>query len=64
MVKKPRSVATCRVTLRDFVIFQVKLALDGLTSLFVIQLSVLAIIVDSQLRQGRTPEVVLTRWCG
>ncbi len=46
MAHKPRVVASRQVTLRDFVIFQVKLALDGLKGLFVIQLSVLAIIVD------------------
>ncbi len=46
MTPKPRVVATRRVTLRDFVIFQAKLALDGLKSLVVIQLSVLAVIVD------------------
>lgn len=46
MHKKPMVVATRRVTLRDFVIFQVKLALDGLKGLVVIQLSVLALIVD------------------
>ncbi|MEQ1857216.1 MAG: hypothetical protein ABL963_12125 [Longimicrobiales bacterium] len=39
-------IATRRVTMRDFVIFQVKLALDGLKSVLVIQLSVLAIIAD------------------
>jgi hypothetical protein len=55
MVKKPRVVATRRVTLRDFVIFQVKLALDGLKGLLVIQLSVLAIIVDFISGRGERP---------
>jgi len=55
MVKKPRVVATRRVTLRDFVIFQVKLALDGLKGLVVIQLSVLAMIVDFFSGRGPRP---------
>ncbi len=55
MAHKPRVVASRHVTLRDFVIFQVKLALDGLKSLFVIQLSVLAIIVDFFSGRGERP---------
>lgn len=55
MVKKPMVVATRKVTLRDFVIFQVKLALDGLKDLVVIQLSVLAIIVDFIAGRGPRP---------
>ena len=48
-------VATRNVTLRDFVIFQVKLALDGLKSLLVIQLSILALIVDFVSGGGERP---------
>ena len=55
MAKKPRVVASRKVTLRDFVIFQVKLALDGLEDLVVIQLSVLAIIVDLISGGGERP---------
>ena len=55
MAGKPRVVATRKVTLRDFVIFQVKLALDGLKSLLVLQLSVLAIIVDFVSGGGERP---------
>jgi len=39
-------VATRKVTLRDFVIFQVKLGLEGLASILIIQLSVLAMVAD------------------
>jgi len=46
MPPKPRIIATRRVTLRDFVIFQIKLALDGLASIVILQLSVLAMIAD------------------
>jgi hypothetical protein len=55
MGEKPRVVATRRVTLRDFVIFQIKLALDGLKDLVVIQLSVLALIVDMLSGSGPRP---------
>jgi hypothetical protein len=55
MHKKQMVVATRRVTLRDFVIFQVKLALDGLKGLVVIQLSVLALIVDFISGRGPRP---------
>src|SRR5688572_19200307 len=55
MAKEPRVVATRKVTLRDFVIFQIKLALDGLKSLVVLNLSVLAMIVDFFSGRGRRP---------
>lgn len=55
MAHRPRVVASRNVTLRDFVIFQVKLALDGLESLLVMQLSVLAIIVDFFGGKGERP---------
>ncbi len=55
MHKKSMVVATRKVTLRDFVIFQVKLALDGLKDLVVIQLSVLAIFVDFLSGRGPRP---------
>lgn len=48
-------VAERSVTLRDFVIFQVKLALDGLKDLVLMQLSVLAIVVDVISGRGRKP---------
>ena len=52
---KPKVVATRKVTLRDFVIFQIKLAMDGMKSVVVIQLSVLAMIVDFFKGAGRKP---------
>lgn len=38
--------ATRRTTLRDFLIFQLKLVLDGLKDVFVFNLSILAVLVD------------------
>ena len=42
------------VTIRDFLVFQVKLALDGVKDMVAISLSVLAIIIDLTLGGGRT----------
>jgi hypothetical protein len=46
MGKEPMVVATRKVTLRDFMIFQLKLALDGLKDVVVFQISIFAMIVD------------------
>jgi hypothetical protein len=43
---KPRVVATRQVTLRDFMIFQLKLALDGLKDLVIFNVSIFAMVVD------------------
>ena len=42
------------VTTRDFLVFQVKLALDGVKDMVAISLSVLAIIIDLTVGAGRT----------
>jgi hypothetical protein len=46
MAPKPDVATTPRVAMRDFVIFQIKLALDGLKGVIVFPLSLLAITVD------------------
>jgi hypothetical protein len=48
-------VAERSATLRDFVIFQVKLALDGLTSVIILQVSIFAVVVDVIAGKGRRP---------
>ncbi len=53
--KKPAVVASQGVTLRDFVVFQLKLALDGVKDLLAINLSILAIVVDLVAGRGRRP---------
>ena len=42
------------VTIRDFLVFQLKLALDGVKDMVAISLSVLAIIVDLTVGAGQT----------
>ena len=46
--------ASRSVTVRDFLVFQVKLALDGVKDMVAISLSVLAIIIDLTVGGGRT----------
>ena len=46
--------ASRSVTTRDFLVFQVKLALDGVKDMVAISLSVLAIIIDLTVGAGRT----------
>ena len=48
-------VAERQVTLRDFLIFQLKLALDGLKDVVVFQVSIVAMIVDFASGRGRKP---------
>jgi hypothetical protein len=45
------------VTLRDFVIFQVKLALDGFKDMVVFGLSIAAIVLDFISGRGRRPRL-------
>ena len=52
---RPVIVASRQVTLRDFVIFQLKLALDGLKDVVVLQLSIVAIVVDFISGRGKRP---------
>jgi len=51
------TVTSRNVTLRDFVIFQLKLALDGLKDLVVFNVSIVAIVLDVIAGQGRRPRL-------
>ncbi len=53
--RKPVIVASRQVTLRDFMIFQLKLALDGLKDVVVFQLSIGAMVVDFLSGRGKKP---------
>lgn len=55
--KKPLTVASRNVTLRDFMIFQIKLALDGGKDLIAFNLSIVAIILDFIAGRGRRPRL-------
>ena len=48
-------VAERQVTLRDFMIFQLKLALDGLKDVVVFQVSIVALVVDFFSGRGKKP---------
>ena len=51
------TVTSRNVTLRDFVIFQVKLFLDGLKDLVAFNLSIVAIILDYISGRGKRPRL-------
>ncbi len=53
--KKSGVVASQGVTLRDFLVFQVKLALEGFKDFLAINLSIVAIIIDLLTGRGRRP---------
>ena len=55
MPKKPMVVATRKGTLRDFMIFQLELALDGLKDIIVFQVSIVAMVVDFISGRGEKP---------
>lgn len=57
MTNKPLTVASRGVTLRDFMIFQLKLALDGLKDFVAIWLSTGAIILDVIAGRGKRPRL-------
>ena len=57
MTNEPMKVASRGVTLRDFMIFQLKLGLDGLKDFFAIWLSTGAIILDLVAGRGRRPRL-------
>jgi hypothetical protein len=57
MKSKPMMVESRSVTLRDFAVFQVKLALDGLKDLVVFNLSIGAIVLDFIAGRGRRPRL-------
>lgn len=48
-------VVTRSVTFRDFVVFQVKLALDGVKDAVLISLSIVAVVIDMIAGGGRRP---------
>ncbi|MEX2465975.1 MAG: hypothetical protein WD995_03650 [Gemmatimonadota bacterium] len=49
--------ASRSVTFRDFAIFQLKLALDGLKDLFVFNLSIVAMVIDLLRGRGKRPRL-------
>lgn len=51
------TVATRGVTIRDFLIFQLKLVLDGLKDLVVFNLSIAAIVLDIISGKGKRPRL-------
>ena len=55
--KKPLTVASRNVTLRDFAIFQVKLLLDGAIDLFAFWVSIGAIAIDFIAGRGKRPRL-------
>lgn len=57
MTNEPMTVASRGVTLRDFLIFQLKLGLDGLKDFFAIWLSTGAIILDVIAGRGKRPRL-------
>lgn len=62
--KKSVVVTTRGVAFRDFLVFQVKLALEGFRDLLAINLSLIAIVVDILSGQGRRPRrfYAVVRW--
>lgn len=57
MKGKPMTVTSRKVTLRDFVIFQLKLALDGLKDLVIFNVSIVAIVMDFISGRGQRPRL-------
>ena len=55
--KKPMVVASSGVTFRDFLIFQLKLFLDGAKDLVVFNLSIAAMVLDVIAGRGRRPRL-------
>jgi len=51
------TVTSRNVTLRDFIIFQLKLALDGFKDLVVFNLSIVAVVLDFIAGQGQRPRL-------
>lgn len=55
--KRPMTMATRSVTLRDFFIFQLKLVLDGFKDLVVFNVSIVAVVLDFLSGRGRRPRL-------
>ena len=64
MRSTPMTVTSRGVTLRDFAIFQLKLALDGLKDVAVFQVSIVAVVLDFIAGRGRRPRLFysVVRW--
>jgi hypothetical protein len=57
MANQPMTVTSRNATVRDFAIFQVKLALDGMKDLVAFNLSIVALILDFISGRGRRPRL-------
>jgi hypothetical protein len=57
MKRRPMTVTSRKVTMRDFVIFQLKLALDGLKDFVVFNVSIVAIVLDFISGRGQRPRL-------
>jgi hypothetical protein len=57
MSRRPLTVTSRQVTLRDFGIFQLKLALDGLKDVVVFQVSIVAVLLDFIAGRGDRPRL-------
>ncbi|HUF75321.1 MAG TPA: hypothetical protein VMM35_03540 [Longimicrobiales bacterium] len=55
--RNPMMVTGRKVTLRDFAIFQLKLALDGLKDLVVFNVSIVAVVLDFIAGRGQRPRL-------
>jgi hypothetical protein len=55
--KKPMTVTSRGVTMRDFLIFQVKLGLDGIKDLVVFNVSIVAVVLDFIAGRGQRPRL-------
>lgn len=55
--KKPMIEATRRITFRDFLIFQLKLLLDGAKDFVLFQLAIAAIVLDFISGKGKRPRL-------
>jgi hypothetical protein len=55
--KTPMTVTSRKVAMRDFFIFQLKLALDGLKDLALFNISIVAIVIDFIAGRGERPRL-------
>lgn len=57
MTRKPMTVTSRSVTIRDFAIFQIKLALDGVKDFVAFNLSIVALLLDFISGRGKRPRL-------
>ncbi len=57
MTRKPMTVTSRSVTIRDFAIFQAKLALDGMKDFVAFNLSIVALLLDFISGRGKRPRL-------